>query len=138
MYSLLSLMESLGAFQLGSGDDKILWTLDNKKSFSTKSLFHKLTECPPKLKVHLIKQIWKFNYPKKVKVFLWSLAQRSINTHEIVQKTSQVGAFLLRCAVFVTRILKTWTISSHTARLPQICCPFCSKSSVLLDVCQRR
>lgn len=84
--SLLSSMEVLGAVYLGREDDQIFWALDSKLSFSTSSLFHKLTECSPKLKVPLIRQTWSFKYPKKVKVFLWSLAYRSINTHEVLQK----------------------------------------------------
>lgn len=39
----------------------------------------KLFDVSPKLKVPLLYIIWKGDFPKKVKVFLWSLAYRSLN-----------------------------------------------------------
>lgn len=40
----------------------------------------------PKLQPSMIKSIWKEDIPKKVKVFLWSLTHRSLNSHDRLQK----------------------------------------------------
>lgn len=46
----------------------------------------KMVERNASLKAPLISAVWKFKAPKKVKDFLWSLAHRSLNTHDLIQK----------------------------------------------------
>lgn len=82
----LVLVATLDVTKVGEDLDKVVWSLEPSKSFSTKSTLQKLFNVTPRVKVSLLNLIWKGDFPKKVKVFLWSLVYRSLNTHERLQK----------------------------------------------------
>lgn len=81
----IGLTDRLEGFRLGQEADRIVWSLNSTNEFSTKSLFLRLAASSPSLRCPLPKLIWKFKVPKKVIFLLWSVAHRSLNTHERLQ-----------------------------------------------------
>lgn len=109
MESWLGLIWVLDVVRLGEGEDKVYWRLGKGGAFSSKSALLKLSDAPLSLKSSLIAAIWNFEIPKKVKVFLWSLVYRSLNTQDYLQK---------KC--------KNWTI-------PPSVCSMCNRDGESLD-----
>ena len=87
--NVASILEILHSWAPLDGDDSLKWTPNINGNFTTKSTFLNLTKRSPFIVVPLICHIWKTKIPKKVKFFLWSLAYRSLNTHEKLQKKFQ-------------------------------------------------
>lgn len=82
----IALVEKLNSVQRGEGMDRIQWTLKGSGSYSSKSMFYHLNDRQSIANSTLTSLIWKGKCPKKVKVFLWSLAYRSLNTDEKLQE----------------------------------------------------
>lgn len=108
----------LPSFQFRNAEDKLMWNLEWEKQFSTKSAFYKLTEVTPKFLSPFIKAIWKFSCPKKVKVFLRSLAYRSLNTHGECRRSFQIGCCPYRYVPYALEMPKILIIYSFIVPLP--------------------
>ena len=80
--NMTSILEILHSWTPLDCDDSLKWTPNVNENFTTKSTFLNLTKRSPFIDVPLICHIWKTKILKKVKFFLWSLAYKSLNTHE--------------------------------------------------------
>lgn len=76
--SWMNLIHIIDVVRIGEGEDRVSWSIGKRGSFSTRSARLKMVECIPSLKSPLISTIWNFKAPKKIKVFLWSLAHRAL------------------------------------------------------------
>lgn len=85
------LIEKLNPVQLEANVVRIFWSLEGSGVYSSRSAFHTLAEKPTKVNTTLTSLIWKHKCLKKVKVFLRSLAYRSPNTDDILQKKLGLG-----------------------------------------------
>lgn len=83
--SWVSLIEKLNSVRLGPRLDKIIWKLVGYGRFSSRSMTHDLSVKSSKINAILSNLIWKHKCLKKVKIFLWSLAYRSLNTDDKLQ-----------------------------------------------------
>ena len=104
-----SALEILHSWAPIARNDSLNWIPNMNGNFTTKSTFLNLTKRSPNIAVTLIRHIWKNKIPKKVKFFLWSLAYRSLNTHEKLQRKIQ-----------------------NTLISPSMCC-LCAKDEETLD-----
>lgn len=98
--SWVELISVIDVVRLGEGEDRVVGKGGN---FSTRSACLKMADCTPSVKSSLLSAIWKFTSPKKVKVFLWSPAHRSLNTHEILQKKCNISMlFTSVCKLYMS------------------------------------
>ena len=85
--NVATILETLPSWGAPTNDhDSLEWNPSATGNFTTKSTFVKLTKKSLAIVVPLVCYIWKTKVPKKVKFFLWLLANRSLNTHEKLQK----------------------------------------------------
>lgn len=80
-----SFTEKLDGVVLGQGRDVLWWKADRSRVFSEKSAFLVLTTLSPRMQSSTSNLIWNFRVPKKVKVFMWFLFYRGINTADKLQ-----------------------------------------------------
>jgi len=74
----------------GLEDDEVNWVLEKSRNFSTKSLYTCLTHGGVKDK--LTDMIWKCRIPLKVKVFLWQVFHRKLQTALSLTKRGWQGS----------------------------------------------
>lgn len=83
---------------MGTGKDKLEWTLTADKKFTVKSLYRKLIEVdydfPQKF-------LWKVKVPAKIKVSFWLMARKSILTTDSLLRRGWKGSKL---SVFVVKM----------------------------------
>lgn len=89
--SWINLIHTIDVVRLGEGEDRVAWSLGKGGLFSTRSTCLNMVECNPSLKSLLILAVWNFKAPRKIKVFLWSLAHRSLKTHDLLQISTELG-----------------------------------------------
>lgn len=82
----IELEEKLEGFHLGEREDNISWYLNSLGAFSTKSLVFNLATSRQLFKGTLTKLIWDFKNSRKMKFFSWSMAHRSLNAQERIQR----------------------------------------------------
>ena len=75
-----------GVFLNNLKEDKIVWNLDKSRCFSTKSYFLNLIDNLDAPLFSPSYPIWKVKVPTKVKMMVWSVAHRKINTNDMVQR----------------------------------------------------
>lgn len=73
-----------------SGNDDIKWALDKSQNFTTKSLFYCLTNGGVKDNINNL--IWKCKIPLKVKVFLWQVVHKKLQTAMAFKKRGWQGS----------------------------------------------
>ena len=89
-----------GVFLNNLKENKRVWNLDKSGCFSMKSYFLSLIDNPDAPSFSPSYQIWKAKVPTKVKMMVWSVAHRKINTNDMVQKRRpNMALFLEWCAV---------------------------------------
>jgi hypothetical protein len=91
--------------------DQVLWTLENKKLFTTKSLYYFLTDRGVKSRVAGF--IWKSKVPLKIKFFLWQLLndklQVAVNLAKKDGRAVLYAAFVIALKLLITSSLSvTW------------------------------
>jgi hypothetical protein len=60
---------------LGEGEDKPVWKLNEKKIFTVKSMYKKMTE---NWRNRNFKYLWKAKIPSKIKIWLWVIWNNAI------------------------------------------------------------
>lgn len=105
----MGLIEKLDIVRPGDPKDGTIWSIDPLGVLTTLATFLKMIKPCNVVQTPLLLAVWKLKYPDKIKVFLWSLAQRGVNTHDHIQKRG-----------------KSWALS------PSIC-SLCHKAAESLD-----
>lgn len=77
---------------MSSSKDGLRWKLEASGFFSTKFIFSKMTMGAAKANFSTVNLIWKLKISKKVKFFLWSLAYRSLNIQNKLQRKFPNGS----------------------------------------------
>lgn len=72
--------------KVGVGQDRLNWNFDTRDSFTCKFYFLESFPSSSSFQAPLIKAIWNFKIPRKVKFFLWTLCYRSLNTSDRIQR----------------------------------------------------
>ena len=72
--------------------DKLIWVLDPKGRFTIKSAYRATTQKdePSPIPQSLWKKIWKFNAPKRIKMFLWRIVVDVLPTRENFSKRVEI------------------------------------------------
>lgn len=78
---------------LSQAEDTWKWPLNHSGNFSTKSLISDMGDSTRLLETSLTRGIWKDNYPKKIKIFLWELSHKAILTQKCPSKTYVVHGY---------------------------------------------
>lgn len=68
---------------LSEEDDRVSWSLENSRKFSTSSLYLSLTHGAA---VTCFKKVWHTRVPPKIKIFLWQLIQGKLPSSSQVAK----------------------------------------------------
>ena len=83
---VLSRKAELSLFVLPEKADLLKWLPSAEVVFSLESLMKDIGEKAKAINPTLAKTIWKGNHPKKVKIFLWKIAHKSIRASENLPK----------------------------------------------------
>jgi hypothetical protein len=75
--------------------DCVLWALDRKNQFSTKSLHRFLTDRGTTSRV--AGYIWRSKVPLKIKLFLWQMVNNKLQVAVNLKKKGWKGGFFLLC-----------------------------------------
>ena len=99
--NVTAILEILHSWVPQCGCDDLLWKIDASGNFTTKSTFLNLTKRNPLKVFPLVHSIWKIKIQKKVKLFLWSLTYRSLDTREKLQYASLSPSICCLCLKFL-------------------------------------
>ena len=95
------MMDALEAVQLNEGRDEILWLLESKKRYTTKSLYRMMTFGG--VRDPMMIEIWKCKVPLKIQIFLWMVFHDRIQSAFQLRKRKWGGPIECKmCGVIET------------------------------------
>jgi hypothetical protein len=85
---LVCMRNILLTYPLGEDEDKPVWNLNEKKIFTMKSVFKKLTK---NWRNRNFKYLWKEKIPSKIKIWLWLIWHNAIASKDNMTKIGLIG-----------------------------------------------